>query len=1365
MNNLKNFSILLMLIVFAPQLWAVENRDFVGAPRSNTNTATNSFRAACIEARAETDLNINNVRARLRSGGDLWWDGQRARYIVPNVDPASGQPLVSSLFAGAIWLGAFDDGGNLILAAQTYRQNGNDFWTGPLNTSTGTIEKADCEKWDRFFTVFGSEIDALRADYFEPDPSTGESDRTIDVRPARNLLGWPGRGNPYFAEIYNFELPDQDLAPFIEPQGFEDGIYDPYDGDHPVIEVVGCVPNYFNPVYADQMSWWVYNDNGNIHTNTNGQAMQMEIQGLAFGYRTTDAINNMTFYRYKLLNRNNLALNDTYFSLWSDPDLGCYTDDYIGVDTTTGMGYVYNADANDDATCGTDAVGYGTKIPALGVDYFRGPLDSAGNLIGLSSFTYTVNTNDPVRGNPGSAIQHYRLMSGLWLDGRPISRGGTGDNGPTAAKFPYVYYSFPNETGPDSWSMCSAALTPADYRFLHTSGPFVLKPGATNELISGVVWTPDIPDYPCPSLQELVKADVLAQNLFDDCFKITDGPDAPFIDIIELENELILNLSYVPSQNNYRLGYSESPARLRGFGGDSTYSFQGYKVYQVNSENISVTDLENPEKARMIFQVDLQDSVAKIVNWEPFADPDINAIIPTIMVEGENKGIKHTFQIKEDKFTLRNPKLVNHKSYYFCVVAYGHNEYQRYDAVANTGQATPYLQGRRNFRVYTGIPRPNSPEYSGMVLNSSYGDRPEVTRVDGKGNGGGLFLDFADMISAETEIINNGSLGRVTYAKGKGPIDVKVVDPLRVPTGKFQLYISDQFYDWVRDTTPSGVVLTPQPPTGRTVLSDSLFWILKEESDPTSFWSSYQPLTVNYEQYIPELGISMVVERISAPGAGGVSGYIGSSVEYADTTKKQWFVGIQDGASPNDYLKTGNSQADQSMDPSQDYSKLVEGWHPFMLAYTGYDAGEFVISTTQIVDGALGYGAIWRLNATNRANILNNLRNVNIVITADKTKWSRCIVTETANRHHSSAPPSGLGLTIPSGRTSMDWKRNLPGRDKDGNVDNDPAAVGRSWFPGYAYDVETGERLNVFFGENSFYNGAFFDNNIFPGSNTGNDMLFNPTNMRLANPPSGIPVFGAANLFLASVYGGQHAIYVSSTRYDSCQTIISKYIATPSAAQAGFFAFRDKTIIWSTMMHMEEGTSMLDNNLSPKTEGHVPPTDLTFKLRIKTPYQIFNATGDNNGYPLYEFDLTGLAPKKQEQSALESALDLMKVVPNPYYAYSEYEQTEIQNVVKVTNLPAKCTVSIFGLDGRLVREYKIAQEYNAEIRNGIARIGAFGSGDIEDQITTSVDWDLKNSFGVPVGSGVYLIRVVVPGVGERVLKSFIINRALDAQKL
>ena len=43
---------------------------------------------------------------------------------------------------------------------------------------------------------------------------------------------------------------------------------------------------------------------------------------------------------------------------------------------------------------------------------------------------------------------------------------------------------------------------------------------------------------------------VLAQNLFDDCFKITDGPDAPYTDIVEMENELILKKSKISEIQN-----------------------------------------------------------------------------------------------------------------------------------------------------------------------------------------------------------------------------------------------------------------------------------------------------------------------------------------------------------------------------------------------------------------------------------------------------------------------------------------------------------------------------------------------------------------------------------------------------------------------------------------------------------------------------------------------------------------------------------------------------------------------------------------------------------------------------------------------
>jgi len=93
------------------------------------------------------------------------------------------------------------------------------------------------------------------------------------------------------------------------------------------------------------------------------------------------------------------------------------------------------------------------------------------------------------------------------------------------------------------------------------------------------------------------------------------------------------------------------------------------------------------------------------------------------------------------------------------------------------------------------------------------------------------------------------------------------------------------------------------------------------------------------------------------------------------------------------------------------------------------------------------------------------------------------------------------------------------------------------------------------------------------------------------------------------------------------------------------------------------------------------------------------------------------------------------------------------------------------LDGRFVREINVAREYNNEIElggaiNGIARVGIGENGpDAEEQVSTSVDWDLKNYAGVPVAGGVYLIHVNVEGVGSKVLKSFIINRAFDAQRL
>ena len=53
----------------------------------------------------------------------------------------------------------------------------------------------------------------------------------------------------------------------------------------------------------------------------------------------------------------------------------------------------------------------------------------------------------------------------------------------------------------------------------------------------------------------------------------------------------------------------------------------------------------------------------------------------------------------------------------------------------------------------------------------------------------------------------------------------------------------------------------------------------------------------------------------------------------------------------------------------------------------------------------------------------------------------------------------------------------------------------------------------------------------------------------------------------------------------------------------------------------------------------------------------------------------------------------------------------------------------------------------------------------KDSPQTFQDWLLINHAGIPIASGVYLIRVDIPGIGARVLKAFIAMRQQDLQNL
>ena len=539
---MRNLVFLALILLSTQLLSAKEN---VNKP-SATLTVAKQLAFNCAEGTAQTLLDINNISTTILNGGDMWWNLSAGSYEAPK-----GSSL-HSIFAGALWIGGMDDDNQIKVAAQTYRQGGNDYWPGPLdnvrlnsvnglNYNYGTTESAICSQYDKHYVL-------LKADIAEFVEFTNSSQPEIDfpnyVIP-QSIIDYPGnRENDNFTNAYtgadtqvqtNPYYALETLAPFRDVNN--DNYYNPNDGDYPEYNLdnsLDCMSE--DILFGDQTLWWVYNDKGNSHTASGSvEALGLEIQAQAFAFATDDHINNMTFYNYKLINRSHNALNETYFGVWIDPDLGNHLDDFVGCDVGRGLGYCYNGDAEDEGSAG-----YGVKLPAVGVDFFRGPkadesdgidndldgvIDEEDELIMMSKFVY-YNNDASVSGNPITTQDYYSYLKGYWLDNIPMTYGGDGrdSNNPTCN------YMFPGTTDPnfsDEWTEQTANNTPGDRRFLQSAGPFTLEPGAVNQITSGVVWARESSNDPFNAVELLFQTDDMAQALFESCFQIDSETSIP----------------------------------------------------------------------------------------------------------------------------------------------------------------------------------------------------------------------------------------------------------------------------------------------------------------------------------------------------------------------------------------------------------------------------------------------------------------------------------------------------------------------------------------------------------------------------------------------------------------------------------------------------------------------------------------------------------------------------------------------------------------------------------------------------------------------------------------------------------------------
>lgn len=465
----------------------------------------------CAPSTAQTDLDIGNVRATIWMNGDMWWDHVgNAQYFVPK---NSG---LCPLFAGAIWFGGNDAAGQLKVAAQTYRQSGSDFWPGPVDTLTTSTTAATCLAYDRHWKITRQEV----ADFLNGNPAT------------QSIIDWPGNGGGNYPHY---------LAPYVDVNA--DGIYNYLDGDYPAYDfgTLGSISMY-NKLSGDQTVFWIFNDIGNIHMETNSlYPIGLEIYAQAYAFCTSDSdLMNTTFYNYKIINRSSMVLQNAYMGQWVDADLGNYIDDYVGCDVGRDLGFAYNGDNDDDGP-----LGYGTNLAAVGVDILAGLkadsadgvdnnrnqiVDEVGEDIRMTNFMYYDN-NGTNHGSPANAQEYYNYLRSVWRDNTSLCYGGNGYQVPGADSSLCMFpgNSDPNNYGtrgiPQSFLWTEEEPTgpgsipnvPGDRRLLISSGRFSFQPGQVQSYSTAAVFARSSNGITA-SVTALKAADDRIQSFFDSQF-------------------------------------------------------------------------------------------------------------------------------------------------------------------------------------------------------------------------------------------------------------------------------------------------------------------------------------------------------------------------------------------------------------------------------------------------------------------------------------------------------------------------------------------------------------------------------------------------------------------------------------------------------------------------------------------------------------------------------------------------------------------------------------------------------------------------------------------------------------------------------
>jgi hypothetical protein len=1184
-------------------------------------------------------MKVNNVRAALLTGGDLFDDNI---YIFP-YRPEETQ--VSAICNAGIWAGGMTSDGNVKLSGITYRKSGFDYSTGPLDREGNTNFQV-CSNWDKIFTVTGNNI-YLHIHNFKNAKILNQP-FDCDKIPA-DVKFWPAQGNPFWMEKYKFPLPDQPLANYYDYNS--DGLYNPCDGDYPLQFSHDCHLDYHNQSIRipDEINYFIFNDAGSVHSLTNPNYLGMEYHANVYAYRSDDDLNNMTFYTYKTIYKGTESIKDFYFGLFVHSALGCNMDDFFGYDVARSMAYVYNADDFDgftNAPC-SEFNTYGSQIPVVGIDFLKGPQvmkafvrDESGNIIYgsdgqplLQDLNTSTMQHDTIVEIPVKSFNH--LMTGIpvFFPNSLVDEGLY-----RLLKCPvfgndtlcFRYTDYPDIPGGNS--MCGLNFNRSNGIMMISTGPTALLPGSSQMISFGIVGVENV-KHPCPDLTQLKFADDYAQSLFDLCFRNTcSGPDAPDLDFKPEDQCLKIQIINHPASNNYNESYIQT---IRNVAGEITYKFEGYKIYQLAHEDVPYSELNNPDLARIVYQSDIKNEVQDLYNWSLVSDKDPDAPLPYrwtkfLKVSGSNKGITHSITLTEDLFAKEDKEFLFGKTYYYTVVAYAAGSGQEFDPMTGKGLQKSYIESTQNLRKYTFTPK---------LSFQNNGSVAQITRISGSGN---PHIDLALEHSMYDKILSGNPIKQIRYLPGYGPLLIRVNEPDKLVRHRYRVTVEGSF-DFSRELCN---------------YRNDARWKITDVTTGETLAENI-PLHSTKEINLKEQGFSIWMPQFPEPGENYnyYNGGISATLEYKNSTGPEWFEGIT--AHTADLLHDRHFSIIEPhpTDPKSRLSRLGEGYFFPMRYVRSTSDPEFPLYVSPSSPTLLKAAT---LPTTNYLRI-RDINNVDIIFTSDKSKWSKCVVVEATSPFYTDG-----GLTTIGDAKHFEVRRS-PSIDQNGNPLNDNT-FGFSYFPGYAVDVETGKRLNIFFGEASVFHGI--NSSLLEGDpNICSDMIFNPSTQIYAD---------AVSVPLKYVAGGHHYIYVTREDYDGCRRI------GQLLRNGGSQLNKVRTlaaITWTAIPLLNKNARFLS------LANGLIPNDLIVKLRVDNPYgqsRIFSLDRERDCItdgqnPVYEFEFVALSHVTDLPQS--KALNRIGLYPNPARLLSD------GFTAVLSDMPEGVEIRLLDINGNVVEVF------------------------------------------------------------------------------